>query len=502
MSSSKRGDVILVAVPGDPNDKSGTPKTTLRPAVVLHPAGMGDAAVSVMPLVPVSHAPEGAIAIQRGSYEAARMGLVTDAALAMHTTFDVPKQLAVKTIGRCPYELLDEALRRRRSLLASASRDNPHPGAVETAGARPGLDVADTSDGGVGQPEVSSSVAMTDVAVVTNSETAAELAEPEVVALQDANFAAQPADETVENVTGAEPVYAEKASPPSVAHLYDDRFPVERARYTCLRTPSPLTIDGDLTKPEWQAAPVSNAFVDIVTGKPAWFDTRVRLLWDDHYLYFGFTAEETDVWGTLMERDSKIYEENDLELFIGGENAYYEFEISARNVIYEVFWIWKDVHKPGGPYWIDSEFDTNTQRTMVLDGVGGHHHPRGERWGFLDWDCPGLKTAVRVDGTLNKRDDVDKGWSAEIAIPWQSLVLLADGRSLPPKDGDVWRIDCSRFEKVGKNGEDLDPCVGWTWNQHGHYDSHIPEVFPYVTFRIEEVKLPGTEKPTAVSGGE
>ena len=55
-------------------------------------------------------------------------------------------------------------------------------------------------------------------------------------------------------------------------------------------------------------------------------------------------------------------------------------------------------------------------------------------------------------------------------------------RSLPPKDGDVWRIDFSRFEKVGRNRELLDPCAGWTWNRHGHYDSHIPEVFPYVTF--------------------
>ena len=50
------------------------------------------------------------------------------------------------------------------------------------------------------------------------------------------------------------------------------------------------------------------------------------------------------------------------------------------------------------------------------------------------------------------------------------------------KDGDVWRIDCSRFEKVGRNREMLDSGAGWTWNRHGHYDSHIPEVFPYVTF--------------------
>jgi hypothetical protein len=218
---------------------------------------------------------------------------------------------------------------------------------------------------------------------------------------------------------------------------------------------------------------VSNAFVDIVTGEPAWFDTRVALLWDDEALYFHFTAEEPHVWATLTERDSKLYEENDLEIFIAGENAYYEFEINALNVIYEVFWIWKDVHKPGGPYWGRAEFDPESQRTMVLDGVGGHVHERGERWGFLDWDLPGLRHEVTVDA---------RGWSAEVAVPWRSLELLADGRSLPPKPGDVWRIDCSRFQKIGRDGEMLDPCAGWTWNRHGHYDSHIPEVFPYVTF--------------------
>jgi hypothetical protein len=246
------------------------------------------------------------------------------------------------------------------------------------------------------------------------------------------------------------------------------------ARYTCYRTDTPIRIDGKLDERCWQLAPVSTPFVDIVTGEAAWFDTRVRLLWDDDHLYFGFTAEETDVWGTLTERDSKIYEENDLEIFIAGQDAYYEFEISARNVIYEAFWIWKDAHHPGGRYWSDPNFDPSTQRTMVLDGVGGHVHPRGERWGFLDWDCPGLQHAVFVDGTLNQRDDVDRGWSAEIAIPWRGLALLADA----PRDGDVWRIDCSRFEKVA-NASD---CVGWTWNRHGHYDSHIPEVFPEITF--------------------
>ena len=246
----------------------------------------------------------------------------------------------------------------------------------------------------------------------------------------------------------------------------------EPARYTCYRASGPLVIDGKLDEPSWKLAPRSNAFADIVTGQPAWFDTRVALLWDDDHLYFGFWAQETNVWATLTERDSKIYEENDLEVFIAGKDAYYEFEINALNTVYEVLWFWKDRFRPG------PEFDPATQRTMVLDGVGGHVHPRGERWGFLDWDYPGLRSAVHVDGV---------GWTAELAFPWKGLELLRDGRALPPRDGDVWRIDCSRFQKFGKHGEVLDPCAGWTWNRHGHYDSHIPEVFPYVTFSTRSV---------------
>ena len=114
-------------------------------------------------------------------------------------------------------------------------------------------------------------------------------------------------------------------------------------------------------------------------------------------------------------------------------------------------------------------------------------HPRGERWGFLDWDFPGLRHAVHVDGTLNQRGDVDRGWTVELAFPWEGLELIAGGRSVPPRDGDVWRIDCSRFEKIGRNREVLDLCAGWTWNRHGHYDSHIPEVFPKITFSTQRV---------------
>ncbi len=151
------------------------------------------------------------------------------------------------------------------------------------------------------------------------------------------------------------------------------------AHYTCYRTSGPIVIDGQLDEASWKLAPRSTPFVDIVTGAPTWFDTRVALLWDDENLYIGFTAEETDVWATLTKRDSKIYQDNDLEVFIAGNDAYYEFEINALNTIYEVFWIWRDALVPGSLYYGRPEFDPNTQRTMTLSGRVGHVHQRGER---------------------------------------------------------------------------------------------------------------------------
>ena len=259
----------------------------------------------------------------------------------------------------------------------------------------------------------------------------------------------------------------------------------EVARYTCYRASSPIEVDGRLDEPAWKSAPRSEPFVDIVTGEPAWFKTRVALLWDDTYLYFGFDVPEPRLWGTLTERDSLIYKDNDVELFIAGKDAYYEFEINARNTIYEVFWIWKDIFRDGNAYYSAPEFDLKGQRVATLSGVGGHIHPRGPRWGFLEWDFPGLLHAVHLEGTLNQDDDVDQGWTVELALPWKGMKWLADGRSLPPKDGDVWRIDCSRFQHFDANGQRRKRAAGWTWNKHGHYDSHIPEAFPYITFSTE-----------------
>lgn len=252
----------------------------------------------------------------------------------------------------------------------------------------------------------------------------------------------------------------------------------------------PIEIDGDVHKPIWQSAAWSPRFVDMTLGLPGLHDTRAAVLWDDQQLYFAFWAEDPCVTAELTERDSIIFQESDLEVLIDGGDSYYELEVNALNTVYEVFFIWRDAYQKGGK-WDIPAFDVFRPTAMTFGGdhdrVGSTfwygRHPRGLRWAFLDYDMPGLQTAVQVDGKINDPTVVDKGWSLEIAIPWASLGHLANGRSLPPQDGDEWRIFMGRFQKMMPSGIEVVPHPAWAWNKHGIYDTHLPDCWTRVEFR-------------------
>ncbi len=265
---------------------------------------------------------------------------------------------------------------------------------------------------------------------------------------------------------------------------------VQPVEYTCHRAPWPLDVDGTDRDVAWRYAPWFDQFVDIVTGKAPWFASKSALLWNSDYLYVAFDLEEPQVEATLATRDAQLFLENDVELFIAGANAYYELEINALNTIYEVLWVWEDALQPRGVYDGHADLNPATRRTTHLAGIGGHVHPRGWRIGFLDWDLDGLVHSVRIDGTLNDPEDRDMGWRVDLAIPWKSLALLADHRSLPPQPGDTWSIECSRFQHRRADGGLLAQSVGWTWSPHGHYDSHIPECFPHINFSAAPLRVP------------
>lgn len=261
----------------------------------------------------------------------------------------------------------------------------------------------------------------------------------------------------------------------------------EIGHYTCFRTNETIVVDGNLEKSCWQKAEKSTRFVDLVTGQPGFWDTRMAALWDNEYLYIGFWVEEPKIQARFTKRDSPVYLENDIEVFIAGPDCYYEFQINAHGTIYEVFYIWHEAHKKGS-FFDRPEFDLWAREMDVLGGFQDlsryNIHPRGKRWAFMDWDYPGLKSAVKIDGTLNDNSDVDKGWTVELAFPWKGMDILAQGRPLPPQDEDIWRMDFSRFEAFNSDGTAADPSFGWAFNKHGVYDSHVPEFFTFVHFKV------------------
>jgi Carbohydrate family 9 binding domain-like len=252
--------------------------------------------------------------------------------------------------------------------------------------------------------------------------------------------------------------------------ISDNTFPIPKIdfspkSYVCYRTDTLLIIDGQLSEKTWEHAAWTDLFVDIEgESKPMpRFETRTKMLWDKDYFYFAAYIEEPHVWAKLTDRDAVIYYDNDFEVFIdpdGDTHEYYELEVNAFSTEWDLFLV--KPYRDGGP-------------------------------ALHSWDIQGLKTAVRVYGTLNDPSDTDQGWSIEIAIPWKVLRECAHKDS-PPKDGDRWRVNFSRVEWQTeiKDGEYLKvidqntskplPENNWVWSPQGLINMHYPEMWGYVQF--------------------
>ncbi len=246
--------------------------------------------------------------------------------------------------------------------------------------------------------------------------------------------------------------------------------------------------DGRAAGPEWGRARRTPRFVDMVSGAPAPMATTAAILWNDTALHIAFWAEEPNLIATMTNRDDLLFYENDLEVFIDGGDAYYELEFNAIGTVYEVFFIWRDAYVRGGR-WDQPRFDLHHARTHSFGGdyernrhnFWQGNHPRGTRWAFLDYDLPGVAVHVAADGVPNDPATLDRGWSAEVVIPWASLTDLANGRSLPPKDGDTWGIFMGRFQQLANRGGGT-VTAGWAADAYGVADTHVPDCFTQVVF--------------------
>lgn len=248
--------------------------------------------------------------------------------------------------------------------------------------------------------------------------------------------------------------------------------------YLCRHAAAPLVVDGDLGKTAWEGAEKTPRFGDSQTGRLALLDTRAALRWNEVGLYAAFWMEERDVWTTGAPRTALVWQENCISVALAGPDAYCEVSLSPGGRRSELFFIWKDAYRRGGRYDVP-EFDLVGQRPMVFGGDAGPAHPRGMRWGFLDWHFPGLQTAVRVDGTLDQRHQIDRGWCAEICLPWEGLARLAAG-PLPPAPGQAWRIGLSRTQIIDHRAQRY--ASVWTPYPAGSPLPLMPESYLSVAF--------------------
>ena len=244
--------------------------------------------------------------------------------------------------------------------------------------------------------------------------------------------------------------------------------------YVCYKTSTPMLVDGKLNDPGWVNAKWSESFVDIEGNlKPdPFYDTKVKMLWDDNYFYFGAEMEEPHVWATLTARDAVIFKDNDFEIFLdpdGDTHNYYELEVNAFETEWDLILL--------KPY--------HDQSKVAVDS----------------WDIPGLITKAHVNGTINDPSDMDKGWSVEIAIPWKALEECAP--NFHPQEGEQWKVNFSRVQwdvdiVEGKYVKTDNPEFNWVWSPQGHIYMHFPHFWGLVQF---SEKSPGSEKVEFIDNG-
>jgi hypothetical protein len=211
-----------------------------------------------------------------------------------------------------------------------------------------------------------------------------------------------------------------------------------------METKQPIKLDGKLSEKVWNQTTSSGPFVNTMTGNPIEPKTEVKVAWDKDNLYVAFISQDEDVWSSLTKRDQQLWTQEVVEIFIDANSDkkdYVELQVNPNGTIF-------DSYLPGHR---QNQNDFNSQ----------------------------MKASVSIDGTLNKRDDVDKSWTAEIAIPWKDTIgRSAEKMTFPPKPGDVWRVNFFRMDLPKKKRQ-------WAsaWSAPKRGDFHALDRFGNLIFK-------------------
>jgi uncharacterized repeat protein (TIGR03806 family) len=185
--------------------------------------------------------------------------------------------------------------------------------------------------------------------------------------------------------------------------------------FECQWADGAITLDGLADEPAWKNAQPIAAFHLPWLGDKARMGrtaTTAKLLWDREYLYFHCDMEDSDLFADITEHDGQLWLNDVFEIFLRPDTdktGYYEFQVNAAGAHFDAFYPKYDLD--------------NIAKQSKL----GKFH---------------MESKVKLRGTLNKRDDVDKGWSVEGRIPWTDFARTG-GR---PVQGEKWKMNLCRYD--------------------------------------------------------
>ncbi len=185
-----------------------------------------------------------------------------------------------------------------------------------------------------------------------------------------------------------------------------DGRPTVRALFTA----SPVRVDGVLDEGVWQSAesyPLQLGRDRAVDGTTLVEQGIARLAWDENYLYVGIDWEDRNILAAGTKDHEHHYMLGDVcELFLKPESHtdYWELYVTPAQRKTS-FWF----EKRGAEIQTDRAF--------------------------------GLRVAAHVDGTLNDPSDLDRGWTAEMAVALKDLTQ--HGAEFGP--GSVWTVLVARY---------------------------------------------------------
>lgn len=192
-----------------------------------------------------------------------------------------------------------------------------------------------------------------------------------------------------------------------------------------LKTESAIKVDGLLDEPEWAEAPEAGDFIQLQPekGKPSSERTVVRILFDDHYVYFGFwcyDSEPQKIAARMTKRDTDIRSDDSIYVMIDTYHDQRSCYYVSTNLL--------------GTQWDGRITENGRTFDSTWDGI---------------WKAAAQKT--------------DFGWSAEFAVELSSIKYepganktwgLSLGRGIPRKlEYSFWTGPLESPYKVSLFGE-------------------------------------------------